>query len=378
MEHILYAEIELICVAVGGLLLYWVARRETKSASDQWLIRVLVCFLLNFCISALSALLSNSAEGIGLTFRLCLRTLYFISLDLGVFAWCGYTETEWHSGVFQEKKNYPWLGLLLVLPVLFALTNPITHHLFYYDVHGEYHRGFLFQAEMAYLLLAATLCAVRLLRHSRGEGDPGKKQHMLLTASFPLCILAAWLLSFIAEDLPVVSASIMIELLCLFTGALNQQISIDQLTQVNNRRNLMGFLNYKVKNHEEQLFLFMIDIDDFKSINDNFGHLEGDNTLIRTANLLKQACASFRKRPYIARYGGDEFIIVLEGGEQEAQQMRENIQILLQADGIPPLKKPLTLSIGQAKWAEGMNPRALIAVADSKLYQVKRGAGIGR
>ena len=378
MERMLYAEIELICAAVDGLLLYWVARRETQSASDQWLIRVLICFLCNFSANALSALVAGTAHGAGLTAGMCLRTVYFISLDFGVFCWCGYAETEWRSLVFEKKENLPWLALPLALPVLIALINPFTHLLFSFDAQGEYRRGVLFQAQMAYLLTVTALCAVRLLRRARGEGDPEKKQHMLLTASFPLCILAAWLLSFIGTEVPVISVSIMIELLCLYTGTLNRQISIDPLTQVNNRRNMMGFLNYKVKNHEEQLFLFMIDVDDFKSINDSFGHLEGDNALIRTANVLKQACASFRKRPYIARYGGDEFIVVLEGGDQDAQRMKENIQTLLKKDGVPPLQKPLSLSIGQVRWREGMDPRALVAAADSELYQIKHAARLGR
>ena len=140
----------------------------------------------------------------------------------------------------------------------------------------------------------------------------------------------------------------------------------------------MGFLNHKVKNHEEKLFLFMIDVDNFKSINDCYGHLEGDNALIYTANVLKRACAPFRKRPYIARFGGDEFIVVLEGEDQDAQRMEESIQALLKKDGMPSLKKPLTLSIGWMKWEEGMDPRSLIAAADRKLYQTKRAAGIGR
>ena len=374
MERFLYAEIELICMAVDGLLLYWVARRETHSATDQRLIQALIAFLANFAVSAAAALTAGRYA----VAETCLRTLYFITLDIGVFCWCGYAETEWRSGVFQNRKNMPWLLIPLAVPVLAALVNAFTHHLFYLDARGEYHRGFLFQAQMAYLLAGSGLCAARLLRRARGEGDPEKKAHMLITASFPLCILAAWLLSFVGPDVPVISISIMIELLCLYTNALNRQISIDQLTQVNNRRNLMGFLNYKVKNHDECLFLFMIDVDDFKSINDTFGHLEGDAALIRTANVLKQACTSFRKRPYIARYGGDEFIVVLEGGEQEAQRMQENIRSLLKKDGVPALKKPLALSIGQACWADGMDPRALVAAADDKLYQVKRKAHIGR
>ena len=201
---------------------------------------------------------------------------------------------------------------------------------------------------------------------------------MLLTASFPLCILIAWLLSFLGADVPVISASIMIELLCLYTGTLNQQISIDQLTQVNNRRNLLGYLNYKVRNHEERLFLFMLDVDRFKSINDTYGHLEGDNALIRTANVLKQACRSFRKRPYIARYGGDEFIVVLEGAEQDARRMTENIACLLDSDGVPPIKTKLSLSIGRAEWTDGMTPRDLIHAADTELYRIKRASRTGR
>ena len=87
MERMLYAEIELICAVVDGLLLYWVARRETKSSSDQWLIRVLICFLCNFGANALSALVAGTAHGAGLTAGMCLRTVYFISLDFGVFCW---------------------------------------------------------------------------------------------------------------------------------------------------------------------------------------------------------------------------------------------------------------------------------------------------
>ncbi len=370
MEHILYTEIELICLIVDLLLMYWLSRQETKSASDQWLVRVLGCILINNLASVVSALLAGGA--FSLPMAMSARTVYFISLDAGVFSWCGYAETEWRSGVFQEKKNAPWLGLLLAAPVAVALANLFTHHLFYYDAQGKYHRGFLFQAQMAYLLAGTALCAIRLLRHALGEGDQEKKRHMLLTATFPLCILAAWLLSFLGAEVPVISVSIMLELLCLYFGSLSRQISIDQLTQVNNRRNLMGFLNYKVKNHDEQLFLFMMDVDNFKSINDTLGHLEGDRVLIHTANVLKQACASFRKRPYIARYGGDEFIVVLEGTDQDAQRMTENIRNLLQQNSIPSLKMPLTLSIGQVKWTEEMDPRALVAAADGKLYQMKR------
>jgi diguanylate cyclase (GGDEF)-like protein len=147
---------------------------------------------------------------------------------------------------------------------------------------------------------------------------------------------------------------------------------IDKLTQVNNRQNLNRYLSNKLHTHTDDLFLLMMDVDHFKQINDNYGHLEGDEALIRVAAALKQACTACRRHPYIARYGGDEFIIVAELSEKEVIELctsiREKLQALNEAAGAP---YPLCLSIGYAKWIEGMSPNRLIDVADYKLYKEK-------
>jgi diguanylate cyclase (GGDEF)-like protein len=153
-----------------------------------------------------------------------------------------------------------------------------------------------------------------------------------------------------------------------------QQISLDKLTQVNNRQNLIGFLNHKLKNHSGELFLLMIDLDYFKTINDTYGHLEGDDALIRASQALKLACSdNFRRRPYIARYGGDEFIVVIESSKQEADRLLENIHTNLKALN-DESHKPYTLafSIGVGEYHPGMDANALIEAADSELYKIKR------
>ena len=106
---------------------------------------------------------------------------------------------------------------------------------------------------------------------------------------------------------------------------INLQVSVDKLTQVNNRQNLLSYLSYKINNHEETVYLIMMDIDKFKTINDTYGHLAGDDALICVAKALKQACAQFKKRPFIARYGGDEFVVILEGTTDDLAAVEERI-----------------------------------------------------
>ena len=157
-------------------------------------------------------------------------------------------------------------------------------------------------------------------------------------------------------------------------GTSTQQISMDKLTQVNNRQNLLSFLEYKCVNHSEKLFLFMMDLDYFKTINDTYGHLEGDDALIRASKALKISCGDhFRRRPYIARYGGDEFIVVIESARADAEALIVRIrEVLSELNDQANRPYNLAFSIGMAEFHPGMNANALIEAADAALYEIKR------
>ena len=115
----------------------------------------------------------------------------------------------------------------------------------------------------------------------------------------------------------------------------------------------------------------MIDLDGFKRINDTWGHPEGDNALVTLAGVLKKACGPFRKRPYIARYGGDEFIVVMEGSADDAAALCELIRKTMDEANRSIEAYDISLSIGEAEWREGMTPKEAIAEADRELYLIK-------
>lgn len=375
MATLLYAEVYIICIIIVCLCLFWVTRRSSGSASERWLHVALVGFLTSFGSNLLFTIFNGLKPIPGLLYPLSyfFKTVYHLALCFGVYAWCGYADTECRGQLFTTRNKKILAGLPLLGMAALCVSNLWTHGMFEIDEAGKYVRGDLYHLEMGLLVAVTSAFAIKLLIRRQNETDPIKRSHMNLVASFPLCLVVAWLLSLFGESFPVTCVAITIELLCLFMGTSTQQISMDKLTQVNNRQNLLGFLDFKLLNHDEKIFLLMMDLDYFKTINDTYGHLEGDDALIRAAQALKNACGDFKRRPYIARYGGDEFIVVIESSKQEADELIVRIrETLSQLNDEAHRPYTLAFSIGVGEYHPGMNANDLIEAADHALYEIKR------
>ena len=379
MEAALYAEIYLICMIIVGLLLYWSLKSNSRSASEQWLIRCFEGFLGAFTSNFFFTLINGGLIAAPIRQELCfmLKTAFFALVTVSVFAWRGFAEIEANRGRHGSGgRRKPWLFYAQIVPALALIAvNLWTRTLFSLDGAGGYHRGPLYHALMLYLAFVSMPDAVKLAARHKAEFSPSGSNYLLITASFPVCLLLAWSFSFVeaSESLPAICVLLTINLLCIYEALNQQQISMDKLTQVNNRQNLIGFINYKLINHESRLYVLMIDVDFFKPINDTYGHLEGDHALIRVADALKHSCNTFKRRPFIARYGGDEFIIVLEGTQEDADRLCDSIrQHLRESQEKENAPYDLTVSIGVAGYRSGMMSKDLISAADDDLYRVKQ------
>jgi len=150
----------------------------------------------------------------------------------------------------------------------------------------------------------------------------------------------------------------------------------DGLTQVHNKRYFLEFLEgefSRARRYNRPLSLIMIDLDHFKAVNDENGHLTGDFVLKETANRVRER---IRREELFARYGGEEFAIVLpetllRGAVEFADIVRGLIEthtFIFEGNTIP-----VTLSCGVAQLAEEMKaPRDLIRAADEMLFDAKR------
>lgn len=158
---------------------------------------------------------------------------------------------------------------------------------------------------------------------------------------------------------------------CESEQQLQEMATKDTLTNVYNRRYFVDFLDQQVKNFNElkvQFSLILLDIDHFKNINDEHGHLIGDQVLQQIAMLLKK---SLRENDVICRWGGEEFIIFLvdtrlEAAGMVAEKLRKNIEEM-RIEGV----SAITASFGATQWAEGDDATSLFKRIDNSLYLAK-------
>ncbi len=150
----------------------------------------------------------------------------------------------------------------------------------------------------------------------------------------------------------------------------------DPLTGLYNRRQFNEVLNYEIsrsERHQREFSVLMLDLDDFKDINDSYGHPSGDTALCAIANVLVEHT---RNGDWCARVGGDEFaIILIETGTEGAQIVAENVGRALRDMALTSEQGShfhLTVSIGVISYpADGLTIDALLEGADAAMYKAK-------
>ena len=142
----------------------------------------------------------------------------------------------------------------------------------------------------------------------------------------------------------------------------------DELTQINNRYALYDFYETEDKS---SMALVLFDIDNFKNINDEYGHVTGDYILKRVAEIATNTLSD----SFVCRYGGEEFVAVLSSNKEapffdRLEELRKNIE--KETFEFEKAKIKITITLGVAKYSEGLSLEKWIEIADSKMYSGKK------
>lgn len=378
-----YIEALVACMLMFGMLLlhnhYNIDRQEKQIKFD----RVLIAFILYFVADCFWAAFTD-----GLIPKT--RTIVLVN-DFAVYvlmaAIC-YFWLEYVMAVEQRPhRNRPINRFAVIFPFLVATVVMIIHYL----ISPQSFLNDSLDAQPTYSVYLMTVPVIYLaailfytLTRAREEENPvEKRKHIFMGALPVLTIIGGVIQEAYFPHLPIYCFIDSLLILTFYIQSIGAQVSIDPLTKLNNRGQMMRYISQRSNLYQEErrTIVVMMDINRFKMINDTYGHAEGDKALMIIANLLKKVAGRFNMPSFLGRYGGDEFILIIhpENGadvDRLITEMRDMIrQEILKED----LSYVLSLSVGYDELKDSEDTiQDCMNRADQALYEDKRGEQAAR
>lgn len=375
MNYVWIIEINSFCCVVLGIILYSLFRNYDRQTKQRYYMRALLMGIISFICEINWALIEGKIIHEPRLINYFTNAVYYVSSILMGYYWLCYVETALESEVFKK----PLFKSIIKIPVAIVIAGVLISYFnglfFYIDSHNVYHRGNFVIVHTALCHFYTIATSVHALIMSIKTKVYVKSMEYRIFSMFLLFPLSIGIIQIIVPNIPTVSAGITLAFLFVYIDLQNLLISVDTLTGLNNRNQLMRFLGSRIRNEAENknLYVFMLDVNKFKKINDTYGHVEGDAALIRCANALK--LANKYSKSFVGRYGGDEFIIIADmEGKEEAdsycKKMKDELSKICEAEKVT---YDLSFSIGYAQYNKSLKTiQAFIAEADKMLYEAKK------
>ena len=258
--------------------------------------------------------------------------------------------------------------LILVLFIFFpgtVITEGINLTLTYYIV--------FLSVPVIYIIVSTVRSVIRAF----SKENFAVRSLYLTSAAYPFGIAVIGVIQTLWLKIPMFCFGCSIMMLYVYISSLNDQVSIDELTKLNNRTQLKKYIANDIQKQNPgkiDRYVLMIDLNKFKHINDHYGHVEGDHAIKRAADALMMSCAGSPMKTFIARYGGDEFIVIVKTeSEDQIKKLCSDIkETLIRLNTESGAAYELTASIGYAGYsADISNFQKALGEADEALYREK-------
>lgn len=368
-DYILYIEINIF----AALILFIIMDKSSGALMppDERLFRFeLISIILVLIFDGLAWMVDGSAYlDLIKTFNFLYWVFVFFPCYVGLL-YCIYQVYG------RLRKN---LIFLLGAPVLvgFALiiSNIWSDHIYYFDSGNHYVRGeFIYLADLLPLFHLSGAVYITFKKWVTSKSYEKHKYGMLMI--FMLIPLVGTFFQVAIYGLQTIWITLSLSMVMCYVYVQNNNLTMDSLTGLNNRRRFDKYSSLMFKNHEnyENIYLIILDINKFKHINDTYGHAEGDLALIRAANILKESVSE--GRGFLARIGGDEFAIILHDTDEiQIKDLIDRIHdISKKCNTNSHSKYQLSFSIGYsfADTQNNINFNQLFAKADFEMYKNKK------
>ena len=375
---IYYIQINIISIVVLLLILVRGIRFNKESSMQTRSLRVMVIAACMLCVSDMLAAVFRGRSFNGAA--LCVESVNMAYLALGVYIsykWMIYVLYE--LGEVNRKRDILYIAYTVpfALFMVILLLNPMTGLLFEITPENTYVRGPMIAMHVIVCFMYLIIAEVKVVGAIRREESKLRRSEIKPLLYFAVPALLGGIIQSFCYGLTMFQIGITVAILLLYETRQTSIIHTDALTKLNNRRALDEYIEGMTKGSESRTMTFiMIDINKFKMINDNCGHLVGDEVIKAVSTVLKKACGAMEFRLFICRYGGDEFLIAGAGlSDQETDSLINTV-----ADDVKTLSDEFDIgfdfsaSIGEAtgKCSGYDEAMELISIADSRMYENKK------
>ncbi len=373
MEMTMYATMTGLCLCILVMIWYRLNRSLDQQTNLRLFRKMLTSIILLCALDLIWAMLENGTLRAAREFNYLVNILFFSVSGVCGLLWFHYAQTVLETRYVRNVT----LRILAVVPAVLlagiAACSYFTDGMFYVDALG-YHRGAWYFVQPLVVYGYIAVASIQAIRAGLRRENYIRRDQFFSLATFAVFPVLGGVLQVLLPGMPLSCGGICIAALWVYMTELDQRISRDTLTQLNNRREFMRQFSLLLKHadEEEPLYLMLMDIDDFKRINDQFGHPEGDVALKIMAKCLMTL--SERYNLITGRYGGDEFIAACHAPDTTAvDAIYHGLERMLEhAAEESGGRYPLRVSLGYAKAQPNENVQDLLRRADAALYQEKR------
>ncbi|MBO4425502.1 MAG: GGDEF domain-containing protein [Clostridiales bacterium] len=378
-----YIEANIVCIILFAIMLYREAATVGRQAKQVVFINLAISYILYFSSDIIWVLILG--EVIPRTQFTASLVNYSNAILLSAITACWFIYVELSQGVsyitiFKNRiiAFIPAMAEVVIMAVFFiffpslALTAD-------YEMSDLY---YVFFITIPTLYIIAS--SVRSFMRAFKKENYAVRTQYILCAVYPVVITIFGIIQTMWLEAPVFCFGCTIMMVYIYIISLNDQVSIDELTRLNNRTQLTKYImseHTRPGGDRATHYVLMIDLNKFKQINDVYGHVEGDMALRRTADALKVACAGLTIRSFIARYGGDEFIVILKTDDEPTITALctsiKNTLVKMNSDAAAAYE--LTASVGYASYVGDIKEfQSAVAKADEALYEDKKAGRAGQ
>lgn len=343
------------------------SRIEWSFFSYRVFFYLVVLTMVQLIIEAFVWFISSSTPGNYLLIHI-LNSLFLFLNPFPPLLWNVYAHYQLHDDELRSKRFFYKMLIPLIINTVIIIATPVNTLLFNTVVEKSIQSS-------AAIFTTAMLCfsymvfTIFMTISMTGKIDK-RRFSSIIFFSVPPIIGGA--LDMSIPGLSTLWPAVVISILFIYINIQNQRINTDPLTGLYNRRQLEARLEKFIglKRVGVKFAMFLIDINDFKKVNDNFGHVQGDKVLEDTAKILKSC---FRASDFVARYAGDEFIAITKvHSENDMEEICKRITKALELYNHTALVK-VFISIGYSIYEENMefSSKEFIDYVDDLMYLEK-------